>query len=61
MTSSKSGRLLEWQINRLGAFEDLSGVDADLAIGSREAGSITDQAACRGEFTPLIDSRNGMA
>ena len=55
------GRLLDRQIGRLGALEDLSGVNADLAIGSREARSIADQAAGRGEFAPLIDRRNGMA
>jgi hypothetical protein len=53
--------LLDRQIGRLGTFEDLSGVDADLAIDSGEAGSIADQAAGIGELAPLIDRRNGMA
>src|SRR5690242_3958034 len=54
-------RLLEWQVSWLGALEDLSGINAALAIDSREARSIADQAACRGELAPLIDRRNGMA
>ena len=38
-------RLLDRQIGRLGALEDLSGVNADLATDGREARSIADQAA----------------
>src|SRR5690349_12701600 len=38
-------RLLDWQIGRLGAVEDLSHVSAELAKDRSEAGSITDQAA----------------
>jgi hypothetical protein len=34
MTSSNTGRLLDRQIGRLGALEDLSGVNAGLAKGS---------------------------
>ncbi len=54
-------RLLDRQIGGLGALEDPSGVNADLAIDAGEARSIADQAAGRGEFAPLIDRRNGMA
>jgi hypothetical protein len=55
------GRLLDRQIGRLGALEDLSGVNADLAVGTGEAHSIADQAAGRGVFTPVIDRRDRMA
>jgi hypothetical protein len=55
------GRLLDRQIGGFGAVEDLSGVDADLAIDSGEAGSIADQAAGRGELALFIDRRKGMA
>ena len=54
------GRLLDRQISRLGAFEDLSGVSADLAMDSGAAGSIADQPAGESEFTLRIDRRNGM-
>src|SRR5437763_1972977 len=37
-------RLLDRQIGWLGPLEDLSGINADLAIGSRAARSIADQA-----------------
>jgi hypothetical protein len=55
------GWLLDRQIGRLGAFENLPDVNADLAIVSQEARSIADQAADRGELAPFIDRRNGMA
>jgi hypothetical protein len=54
------GRLLDRQIGGLGALEDLSGVNADLAISSREARSIADQATGRGELAKAIDRRNDM-
>src|SRR6266436_2590068 len=54
-------RLLDRQIGRLGALENLSGVNAELAVDGREAGSIADQAAGLGELTPLVDRRNAMA
>src|SRR5262245_57818005 len=50
-----------WQIGGLGTLEDLSGVNTELAIDTREARPIADQAAGRGVFTPLIDRRNGIA
>src|SRR5262249_23930491 len=53
-------RLLDRQIGRLGALEDLSDINADLEIDSHVARSIADQAAGRGEFAPIIDRRNGM-
>ena len=55
------GRLLHRQISGLLALEDPSGINADLAIDGREAGSIADQAAGRRELPPRIDRRNGMA
>ena len=55
------GRLLDWQIDRLGPVEDLSDVDTDFAKGGREACSITDQAAGSGVLTRLIDRRDSMA
>src|SRR5258706_1082270 len=55
------GRLLDRKVGWLGALEDPSGVDADLAIGSRDARSIADQAAELGELTPLVYRRNGIA
>src|SRR5205085_2663959 len=55
------GRLLHWQFGRLGTLQDLSGISAGLAIGSREARSIADQAAGSGELAPLVDRRNGVA
>src|SRR6266436_3248205 len=55
------GRLLDRQIGRLGALEDPSGVNADLAKYSGEARSIGDKAAGRDEFTQVIDRRNGVA
>src|SRR5438045_5786412 len=45
-------RLLDRQIGRLGAPEDLSRVSTAQAIGSCEACSIADQAAGRGELAP---------
>src|SRR5216683_6321581 len=55
------GRLHDWQVGRLGALEDLPGINSDLATDSRDARPIADQAAGRGVFTELIDRRNGMA
>jgi hypothetical protein len=55
------GRLLDRQIGGLGALEDFSRVMADQAKGRSEAGSIADQPAGSGKFTPRIDRRNGTA
>src|SRR6266478_975364 len=57
----KCRRLLHWQIGRLGALKDLSGINAGLVIGSREARSVADQAAGSRKFTRLIDRRKAMA
>ncbi len=54
-------RLLDRQISRLGAFEDLSGVNAGLAKDSGKARSIADQTAGSREFAQVIDRRNGSA
>ena len=55
------GRLLDRQIGRFGAVEDLAGVNADLMIGSREDRSIADQATGRDVFPPNIDRGNPVA
>ena len=49
------GRLLHRQVGGLGRLEDLSDVNANLAISSGQARSIADQATDRGELAPLID------
>ncbi len=54
-------RLLDRQIGGLGALEDFSRVMANQAKGRSEAGSIADQPAGSGKFTPRIDRRNGTA
>src|SRR6266702_6006242 len=54
------GRLLNRKIGRLGALEDLSGVNAGLAKDIREAGSVADQATGHGEFTKKIDHGSSM-
>ena len=46
--ASQGGRLLHRQISRRRVLEDLSGVNSELAIDSREARSIADQAAGSG-------------
>src|SRR5262245_31411271 len=46
------GRLHHRQVAGLGAVENLSGVNADLTICSRDAGAVADQAAGQGEFAP---------
>src|SRR3954447_17537468 len=52
------GRLLDRHVRRISTFEDLSGVDAHQAKGSREARSIADEAAGSGELAPRINRRN---
>jgi hypothetical protein len=54
------GRLLDRQVGRLGALENLSGVNARLAIGIREARPIADQAARRDEFASLMIVSRGV-
>src|SRR6516165_2168965 len=53
--------LLDRQIGRLGALQDSSGVNAELAKDTREARSITDQTAGSDEFARKVDRWNGMA
>jgi hypothetical protein len=53
------GRLHDRQIGRLGAFEDLAGVKADLTKRGQKAGSVADQAAGQGVFPPC--KRNMLA
>ena len=45
-------RLLDRQIGRLGALEDLSGVTAEFAKGSSVAGPVCDQTAGNGKSRP---------
>jgi len=54
------GWLLDRKIGRLGALEDLSGVNSSLAPGIGEAWSVADQAAGRGEFPSLVNRWNGI-
>src|SRR5205823_2493706 len=55
------GRLLDRQIGRLGAFEDLAGVSAQLAPYADETSAIANQAAGLDKFTKSIDRRDGVA
>ena len=57
----EGGRLLHRHVRRIGTLEDLSGGNAHQAKGSREARSLAEEAAGRGELAPRIDRRNGMA
>src|SRR6516164_10073382 len=57
----EGGRLLDRQVSGHRAFEDPSGVNAELAKGRSDARPIADQAPGSGEFTQCIDRRNGMA
>src|SRR5260370_21507136 len=50
--------LLDRQFGGLGAVEGFSGVNAELAIDSREARPIADQAAGSGELARIIDRPN---
>src|SRR5882762_3591640 len=54
------GWLLDRQIGRLGALQDLSRVNAGLTKGTSKARSIADEAAGHSELTQGIDHRNGM-
>src|SRR6516162_8435782 len=51
-------RLLDRQIRRLGAIENFSDVNADLAMDRRKAGAIADQTTSLGVYTPRINRRN---
>src|SRR6516225_10035065 len=53
-------RLLDRQIGRLGALQNLSGVNANQAKGSYEVQSIADQAASFDELARLVDRRNAV-
>src|SRR5437870_754166 len=55
------GRLLDWQVGRFGAFEDLSDVTAGLTIRRHQVRSVADQTAGSGEFALHVDRRNSMA
>src|SRR6516165_8694447 len=47
--------LLNWQVGRSGALENLSGVDAALAVHVDQIGSVAHQAACSDEVAYAID------
>src|SRR5215469_8468116 len=48
-------RLLHGQVRRLFALQDTSGVSADLSKGEGDTSPVTEQAAGRGKFWPVID------
>src|SRR5262249_11336331 len=52
---------LDWQISRLFAFENSSGVNADLTIVIRLTGSVAQHAAGRGERAILMDRGHRVA
>ena len=56
MTSSTLVDLLDRQVGRLLALENPAGVDADLTVSVRNAGSIAHQAAGRDELAKLSRS-----
>src|SRR5215472_8970725 len=55
------GRLLDRQIGGLLAFQNPSGVNAELTKNNSQARSIADQAAGSSELAPLVDCWNGIA
>src|SRR6516225_3974001 len=55
------GRLLNRQIGGLGTFQDAAGVDADLAIGISNVGSVAHQPACLGIVANSIACGKRMA
>src|SRR5215831_7517826 len=57
----KLGRLLDWQVGGLGPLENPSGVDAGLAIGIRQASSVTDETARLREVNKRVDARDSIA
>src|SRR6516164_2244556 len=50
-----SGRLQHWQIRRLFAFENATGVDAGIAVTFYDVRAIADQPATDGIFAKLIN------
>ena len=61
MTSSNLVGCCDRQVGRLLALEDAAGVDADLTIRIRDAGSVAHQAAGLDELAILIDRGQRMA
>ena len=55
------GRLQHRQVGRLGALEDVAGIDADLMKHIREVGAVAHQAAGRDNVAVLIGSRKSVA
>ena len=52
---------MDRKISGFGTVEDLSGINAGLAIGSRDARSVAHQAAGLSEFAVKVDRRDGVA
>ena len=61
MTNSNLRRLHDRQVRGLRALEDAAGIDADLTIGIRNAGSVAHQPADFGKFTHRIYRGKRMA
>src|SRR4051794_39211427 len=55
------GGLHDWQVGRVCTLEDATGIDTDLTIHIRQAGSVAHQAADFGIFTRPIGGRDRMA
>src|SRR4051812_24073030 len=49
-------RLHDWQVGRFLTFENAGGIQTQLVVATRQARTITHQAARPGEFTPCVDS-----
>ena len=60
-TQFECDRLVDRKISGFGTVEDLSGINAGLAIGSRDARSVAHQAAGLSEFAVKVDRRDGVA
>jgi len=56
----ESGRLLDWQISRLGAGKNPADIGSSLTPGFVKVAPIADQAAGARELAPLIDRRHRM-
>src|SRR5262245_16849554 len=55
------GGLLDREVGRIGAVENLAGIDADLAIRRRIRRAIGDETADDRIFTPVVDRGNAVA
>jgi len=57
---SRTARLLDRQVGRIFPLENAAAIVADKAERIPETGSVTHQAAGRGEFALIVDGRNGI-